>query len=1164
MKYRGFCFLIVLIILFDFESFSQDNQVIDRQGVKIIRGELIAKVKNEYRGVFYKRDFSNTPLKSLFSKFNVTSVERKFPRASPLKYPINNHGEKLVDLSAVYKLSYKADKNEINAAELFFNTGMFEYVEAQIVPKLMYVPNDPKIEDQYYLDLINIFKAWDIQKGDTNVVIGIVDTGIDSDHPEVIGRIKHNYNDPIDGIDNDSDGYIDNYSGWDTGTNDNDPEVYGHHGHQVTGCASINTDNNGDIAAAGFNTMILPVKICNNSGYLVGAYEGIIYAADHGADIINCSWGGTGSYNQYHQDVVNYATNNKGSVVVAAAGNNNSNAYFYPASYSNVLSVGGTDHEDKKWVHSPTEGSQYNDMIDVVAPSNNIVSIWRGGGSGFIGRGTSFASPIVSGVLSLIKAQYPDASPQKLSAILKLTTDDISDVEGNEAYEDMLGTGRVNAYKALLPVTSPYITYINHKTDDGYDQNLAGGDTVLMLIDLKNHLGSTENLSVLLRSGDENTTVLDSISFVSSIATDEIKTTESYFKFVIDSSLETSEMVSFSLEITDGINTFFDTFSVAVNKDYVDITTNNIYLSFNNYGRIGYTLGGSGLGVEYKNSGSLISEMGVLLAVNSDTVLSYEDYELLSFDPPLVNSLSSLSASSAKFTVTGLLDDSWSLQPVGVEVQQTAYAWDTENNKDYIIYEYVIKNKSELAMDSIYFGIYSDWDIGDKNTNVSDFDFSDNIGFVYEPDGIYGGVKLLRSSKVNYYAFDKSGNDGIDITDEFDDNEEYSSMTKGVTHSNITGDVSNIISSGPYSVKENDSIVIAFAILGGSDLSNLKSNANYAELMYNKMRGINISVNEIKNITCFDDSNGFIDLDIDLSFPPYQILWTHDSLLNDSKASNLGAGNYKIEVTDNYGVSKAMNFSITEPDKLEATLISVENTLCSDSKDGNIDLNVSGGTGSYYFDWNDNTIPKIKNPSLGKGLYELEVSDMNGCYDTVIVEIESPDSLYMLKSSFLDDTSNSCEGEITVMSFGGVSPYTYFFDGVINPLENTFENLCKGQYDVTVKDANGCELTNTYEVKAPDLIESINSSDKILSNFMFYPNPADEFIIAEFNLLEPEFISLSVLDASGKLIQLINVRETKSELYKIVINTSRFSKGIYYLNIRTIRGIASQRFQVYH
>ena len=1164
MKRKGIYFFIMLTFLFDFESLSQVREVVEREGSKLIKGELIAKVKNEYRGVFYKKDFINTPIEVLLSKFNVLSIERKFIQATTPRYLQNNPGEKLVDLSLIYTIIFKKNVNEMDAAKLFYTTGMFEYVEAQIVPELMYVPNDPKVTTQYHLDIISIFDAWDIQQGDTNIVIGITDTGIDSDHSEVVGRIKHNYNDPIDGIDNDSDGYIDNFSGWDTGANDNDVEVFGHHGNQVTGCASINTDNDKDVAAPGFNTMILPVKICNNSGYLVGAYEGIIYAADHGADIINCSWGGTGAFNEYHQDVVNYATNNKGALVVAAAGNNNSNDYFYPASYANVLSVGGTDHEDKKWVSSDSEGSQYNDMIDVVAPSNNIVSIWRGGGSGVIGRGTSFASPIVSGILGLVKAQYPDASPQKLSAILKATTDDISAVEGNDEYVNMLGTGRVNAYKALLPITTPFITYVNHKTDDGFDQNLAGGDTVLMLIDLKNHLGSTSSLSILLRSEDINTTVLDSISFVSSIATDEIKTTQSYFKFVINESLETSELVTFSLEITDGLNTFYDSFSVAVNKDYVDITTNNIYLSFNNYGRIGYTFGGSGLGVQYKNSGSLISDMGVLLAVNSSNVLSYEDYELLSFDPPVVNSLNSLSVSDAKFTATGVLDDSWSAKPIGIEVQQTAYAWDSENNKDYVIYEYIIKNKSEIQMDSIYFGIYSDWDIGEKNANISSFDYSNNIGYVYESDGIYGGIKLLRSSKVNYYAFDNSGKEGIDITDGFDDNEEYSSMSKGVTHSEISGDVSNIISSGPYSVEENDSIIVAFAILGGENLSSLRSNANDAEIMYDKMRGINISVNEINNIKCFNDKNGLIDLNIDLSFPPYKVSWTHDSLLVEPKASNLEAGKYKIEVTDNYGESKTMNFSIEEPDQLNATVISVEDTRCADSKDGNVDLYVSGGTGSYYYDWNNYSIPQIKSPALGQGIYELRVSDMNGCKDTLNIEIESPDSLNMVQSSSLNDTSNTCEGELTIIASGGVSPYTYFIDGEINALENIFENLCKGIIDITVKDAKGCEIIDSYEIEAPEISETINSVDDILSSFKFYPNPADKFILAEFNLPNPILQGVSRVDASGKLIQLIKVGENQSNSYKIAINTSHVTSGTYYLNIKTSQGISSKQFQVYH
>ena len=1164
MNCRGIRFLLLLIFVFAFESFSQEREVIKRPEGNVIKGQVIAKIKSQYRGAFYKKDYAETPIIDLFDMLEIVEIERKFPQTTKPRHPTNKHGEKTVDLTSLYKITYKNDINEFRAARLLKSTGMFEYVETQTVPELLYVPNDPKISTQYHLELIDVFRAWDIQKGDTNVVIGITDTGIDTDHPEIVGRIKHNYNDPIDGIDNDEDGYIDNFTGWDTGADDNDPEVYGHHGNQVTGCASVNTDNDGDVAAPGFNTMLLPVKICNNSGFLVGAYEGIVYAADHGADIINCSWGGSGSFNQYHQDIVNYATNNKGAVVVAAAGNSNETSYFYPASYANVVSVGGIDQNDKKWVTSENEGSQFNDLIDVVAPSYNIVSIWRGGGSGLIGRGTSFASPIASGVLGLIKAEYPDASPQKLAAILKSSTDDIYTVEGNEQYLDMLGTGRINAYKALLPITDPFITYVNHKTDDGFDQNLAGGDTVMMRVDLKNHLGATSNISVLLRSGDENSQVLDSISFIASLGSEEIKTTQSDFKFVIVPSVGENDLISFTLEITDGINTFHDAFSVQVNKDYVDITTNNIYLSFNNYGRIGYTLGGSGLGVEYKNSGSLISDMGILLAIDSNTVLSYEDYELLSFDPPIVNPLSTLGTSDADFTVSGILDDSWSIEPVGVEVKQTAYAWDSENNQNYVIYEYIVKNKSELDFDSIYLGVFSDWDIGNKNDNHSGFDYTNNLGYVYESGGIYGGVKLLRSNKPNYYAFDKTGVDGINITDEFEDFEEYSSMTQGITHHNISGDVANIISSGPFSLKSEDSIVIAYAVIGGENLNTLKLNANYAELMYDKMRGINISVNEMKNVTCFNDSNGLIDLNIALTFPPYEVRWMHDSSEVNTKISNLSAGSYKIEVTDNYGASKGMNLTITEPSELIVTPISVQNTSCADSKDGEVDLDISGGTGSYYYDWNDSRIPSIKSPPLGKGSYQVRVSDMNGCFDTASVTIESPDSLKMYESNIIDDTSNTCNGELTVFASGGINPYTYFTEGEINPLGNTFQELCKGELNVTVKDANGCELTRAYEIDAPDVVESINSSKITLSNFVFYPNPADNFITAEFTLPNPENINISVTDARGKLLQLIEVQENQIDSYKIALNTSHLANGIYYLNVKTSKGISSKHFQVYH
>ena len=549
---KGFFLVFILLFSLVSSSFCQQTEVVERNGIVFIKGQLVAKIKAKHKNTFDKQSFVGTPIFDLLAEFDVLSIERKFKNAQRPRYAKNNAGENLVDLSIMYTIHFRKDYNENIVAQRFYLSGMFEYVEAQDVPQLMYNPNDPQSANQYHLEIIKAFEAWDIQKGDTNIVIGITDTGIDSDHPELAGRIKHNYNDPIDGIDNDNDGYIDNFTGWDCGSNDNDPEVWGDHGNMVTGCAVANTNNGEGIAAIGFNTMVMPVKICNNKGYLTAAYDGIIYAADHGADIINCSWGGTRGFSQYNQDIINYATNNRGALIVAAAGNNNNGSYFFPASFNNVLSVGGSDENDEKWTTSSNDGSQFNDKVDVIAPAVNIVSIWKGGGSGIIGRGTSFASPIVSGVAALVKAQYPNASPQKIAAILRATSDDVYSVGNNTTYLGELGAGRVNAYQALQPVVSPFVTYVSHRTDDGFDQNLVVGDTVELTVEFKNHLGPTSNLEISLSSEDNYTQVIESETTISSLGTDEIKIGEKPFKFLVLASSVTNSDAKLSLVITDG------------------------------------------------------------------------------------------------------------------------------------------------------------------------------------------------------------------------------------------------------------------------------------------------------------------------------------------------------------------------------------------------------------------------------------------------------------------------------------------------------------------------------------------------------------------------------------------------------------------------------------
>ena len=183
-----------------------------------------------------------------------------------------------------------------------------EYVEPYYLPKLTYTPSDTITDNQRYLDLMEAENAWDITKGDTTIVIGITDTGWDTSHPDLLDNVKINYNDPINGVDDDNDGYIDNYIGWDLGMDDNDAMWESSaHGTNVSGIAAAATDNVTGIAGVGFNTKFMPIKISNSVGVLTRAYQGVVYAADHGCFIINCSWGSFVP-SQFGQDIIDYAT----------------------------------------------------------------------------------------------------------------------------------------------------------------------------------------------------------------------------------------------------------------------------------------------------------------------------------------------------------------------------------------------------------------------------------------------------------------------------------------------------------------------------------------------------------------------------------------------------------------------------------------------------------------------------------------------------------------------------------------------------------------------------------------------------------------------------------------------------------------------------------------
>jgi hypothetical protein len=212
-----------------------------------------------------------------------------------------------------------------------------------------------------------------------------VDTGVDFTHPDLAGNIFTNNITDTE--------FPGDTHGWDfggeSGTADNDPHedisIYsnGYHGTHVAGIASAVTNNSEGIASVGYNCSILPVKVSRNNNrsdnglpYVVYGFEGIKYAADKGAKVINCSWGGY-SYSNYEQEIINYAIS-KGALLLPLPGNDNTNELHYPSSYSGVLSVGwqnsGNDLRPVYIVGNETSGGNYGTAVDVMAPGTSVLS----------------------------------------------------------------------------------------------------------------------------------------------------------------------------------------------------------------------------------------------------------------------------------------------------------------------------------------------------------------------------------------------------------------------------------------------------------------------------------------------------------------------------------------------------------------------------------------------------------------------------------------------------------------------------------------------------------------------------------------------------------------------------------------------------------------------
>lgn len=322
------------------------------------------------------------------------------------------------------------------------NLQFIESVENDVVVEGTYLPNDPDIANQvrtYSLQTTHTLEAWDYTRGSSAVIIAVLDSGINPNHPEFRDRLL---------------------PGYDMVNDDNEPNDDHGHGTHTAGIVAAGIDNGMGMAGVCPNCSILPVKVLNqnNAGTWSGVAQGILYATDHGARVISLSLGASVSSNTL-ETAVNYAVAHN-VLVVAAAGNMGVERKFYPAALDNVMAVSATDANDQRWVLS-----NMGDYIDVAAPGHAVYSTYNDLANYYSGytymSGTSMAAPHVAGLAGLLLSQKPERSAADLYQVITTTADKLDNVN----YDSYMGYGRINALRAvMLEVSQPVTVTVSEQT----------------------------------------------------------------------------------------------------------------------------------------------------------------------------------------------------------------------------------------------------------------------------------------------------------------------------------------------------------------------------------------------------------------------------------------------------------------------------------------------------------------------------------------------------------------------------------------------------------------------------------------------------------------------------------------------------------------------------
>jgi len=515
MKYSIFALILVIVPFLVFAALPELEQGAYYAPNKFVVNFNIDDSAFDDNLIFNPSSTGIVQLDNLNQEYAVNKIEKLFPGS------IAHQDE--VELSGYYVFHFNnADETKLERViEAYKSLSSVISVEPVGIHPVYFTPNDQFFNLQWHHNQTNDHdidspEAWEIEKGNPNAILGIADTGVLWTHSDLTANIWTNPGEiENNGIDDDGNGKIDDYRGWDwvnVGSGypgedltepDNDPKDFNGHGTHCAGIVAAVTDNNagvagiagGDSPSQGAQVMALRIGWSGNYlgqevGYVDMSYaaSAFYYAAQKGVTAINCSWGSSNSGGL--GAAVDYAVSH-GMVVVTAAGNSNNQTPSYLGSRTDVIAIAATDDGDTK-----ASFSSYGDWVDISAPGVNIASTYSDHyeEAYVYMSGTSMASPMVVGVAGLLKSQNPNWTSAEIVPQILNTADDISDFN-HRRFIGKLGSGRLNAYNALNtgppPPPVPSITV----------ENPNGGETWIIGTTYSINWSSanlTDNVNILL------------------------------------------------------------------------------------------------------------------------------------------------------------------------------------------------------------------------------------------------------------------------------------------------------------------------------------------------------------------------------------------------------------------------------------------------------------------------------------------------------------------------------------------------------------------------------------------------------------------------------------------------------------------------------------------